>query len=117
MGRLNEHPAIKKAIALVLSYVIVQMLISTNIISDYLQVTLATICINIILAVSLNLITGITGQFSLGHAGFMSIGAYMCALIVLRMPTIPGFCWAFCRCGSGSAGWMRGRPSYAKAAR
>jgi branched-chain amino acid transport system permease protein len=91
LGRLNEHPAIKKAIALVLSYVIVQMLISTNIISDYLQVTLATICINIILAVSLNLITGITGQFSLGHAGFMSIGAYMCALIVLRMPTIPGF--------------------------
>ena len=35
-----------------------------------------TICINIILAVSLNLITGFTGQFSLGHAGFMSIGAY-----------------------------------------
>ena len=41
------------------------------------------ICINagiaIILAVSLNLINGITGQFSLGHAGFMAIGAYTCA--------------------------------------
>jgi branched-chain amino acid transport system permease protein len=32
--------------------------------------------INIILAVSLNLINGITGQFSIGHAGFMAIGAY-----------------------------------------
>ncbi|MDT5062383.1 MAG: branched-chain amino acid transport system permease protein [Acidobacteriota bacterium] len=32
--------------------------------------------INIILAVSLNLITGFTGQFSIGHAGFMAIGAY-----------------------------------------
>src|ERR1044071_9883052 len=32
--------------------------------------------INVILAVSLNLISGFTGQFSLGHAGFMAIGAY-----------------------------------------
>ncbi len=31
--------------------------------------------INIILAVSLNLVNGYTGQFSLGHAGFMSVGA------------------------------------------
>jgi branched-chain amino acid transport system permease protein len=37
-------------------------------------VTLAGI--NIILAVSLNLINGFTGQFSIGHAGFMAIGAY-----------------------------------------
>ena len=35
--------------------------------------------VNIILAVSLNLINGITGQFSLGHAGFMAIGAYTAA--------------------------------------
>ncbi|NLY18040.1 MAG: branched-chain amino acid ABC transporter permease, partial [Clostridiaceae bacterium] len=45
----------------------------------------------IILAISLNLITGFTGQFSLGHAGFMSIGAYTCAIITLRNPTIAGF--------------------------
>ena len=37
--------------------------------------------INIILAVSLNLINGNTGQFSLGHAGFMAIGAYTSAAI------------------------------------
>lgn len=41
--------------------------------------------INIILAVSLNLINGHTGQFSMGHAGFMSIGAYTSALITLSM--------------------------------
>ncbi len=35
--------------------------------------------INIILAVSLNLVNGYTGQFSLGHAGFMSVGAYLSA--------------------------------------
>ncbi len=39
--------------------------------------------INIILAVSLNLINGYTGQFSLGHAGFMGVGAYTAAAITL----------------------------------
>ena len=39
--------------------------------------------INIILAVSLNLVNGYTGQFSLGHAGFMSVGAYFSAAMSL----------------------------------
>ncbi len=39
--------------------------------------------INIILAVSLNLINGITGQFSLGHAGFLAVGAYVSAAVTL----------------------------------
>ncbi len=39
--------------------------------------------INIILAVSLNLINGHTGQFSLGHAGFMAVGGYIAAKITL----------------------------------
>ena len=39
------------------------------------------IAINVILAVSLNLINGYTGQFSLGHAGFMAVGAYTAAAI------------------------------------
>ena len=37
--------------------------------------------INIILAVSLNLINGYTGQFSLGHAGFMAVGGYSAAML------------------------------------
>jgi branched-chain amino acid transport system permease protein len=41
--------------------------------------------INIILAVSLNLVNGYTGQFSLGHAGFMSVGAYLSAAITLLL--------------------------------
>ena len=48
--------------------------------SYYLQV-LIFIGINITLAVSLNLINGYTGQFSLGHAGFMAIGAYVSAYL------------------------------------
>ncbi|MDR1376531.1 MAG: branched-chain amino acid ABC transporter permease, partial [Synergistaceae bacterium] len=41
------------------------------------------IAINAILGLSLNLIYGMTGMFSLGHAGFMAIGAYVSALLVL----------------------------------
>jgi len=39
--------------------------------------------INIVLAVSLNLVNGYTGQFSLGHAGFMAVGAYLSAAVTV----------------------------------
>jgi branched-chain amino acid transport system permease protein len=48
----------------------------------YLDVIMG-IGINIILAVSLNLINGYTGQFSLGHAGFMAVGAYTAAAVTM----------------------------------
>src|SRR4026207_1728998 len=48
--------------------------------SYYLQIVIF-IGINITLAISLNLINGYTGQFSLGHAGFMAIGAYVSAAL------------------------------------
>lgn len=86
-----NRPVVKKLLIIIAIFVVVQALIWADIISAYLQVTLITICINIILAVSLNLITGFTGQFSLGHAGFMSIGAYACTLIIMRIPTVWGF--------------------------
>ena len=48
-------------------------------ISPYLLQVICLAGINITLAVSLNLINGFTGQFSIGHAGFMAIGAYASA--------------------------------------
>lgn len=71
-------------------YAIVSFLIYIDVINAYYQITLAMIAINIILAVSLNLIIGITGQFSLGHAGFMCIGAYATAIILKMMPNYLG---------------------------
>jgi len=76
---------------ILLTFGVVQALISIGIINSFYEITIATICINVILAVSLNLVTGFTGQFSLGHAGFMSIGAYVCAIITLEMNTTLGF--------------------------
>jgi branched-chain amino acid transport system permease protein len=49
-------------------------------------VNLATLVgVNVILAVSLNLINGITGQFSIGHAGFMAVGAYVSGALALEL--------------------------------
>lgn len=79
--------------------------------------------INIILAVSLNLINGFTGQFSLGHAGFMAIGAYTAAMLTTAggpalLPMaggIPGLLFVFALLAGGLcaalAGLIVGVPS------
>lgn len=72
-------------------FTVVTVLINAGLLGSYYQITLYNICINIILAVSLNLIIGICGQFSLGHAGFMCIGAYSAAIMVKSMPNMGGF--------------------------
>ncbi|HEX8366959.1 MAG TPA: branched-chain amino acid ABC transporter permease [Pyrinomonadaceae bacterium] len=53
-------------------------------VDDYQARLLVFICINIILATSLNLINGFTGQFSIGHAGFMAVGAYASAYFTVN---------------------------------
>jgi branched-chain amino acid transport system permease protein len=53
-------------------------------ISPYVLQVLCLAGINITLAVSLNLINGFTGQFSIGHAGFMAIGAYASAFVTVQ---------------------------------
>jgi branched-chain amino acid transport system permease protein len=52
---------------------------------EYAQRILLIAGINVILAVSLNLINGTTGQFSIGHAGFMAIGAYGSAYLGVQL--------------------------------
>ena len=52
-------------------------------INPYYYDVIIMIGINIVLAVSLNLVNGYTGQFSLGHAGFMAVGAYLSASITV----------------------------------
>ena len=63
----------------------------SGLIDPYYLDVLTGIGINVILAVSLNLVNGYTGQFSLGHAGFMSVGAYLAAAVsVFLGPTLLG---------------------------
>ena len=61
----------------------------TNI-SPYYYDIIIGVGINIILAASLNLVNGYTGQFSLGHAGFMAVGAYFSSWLTLSFGYLLG---------------------------
>ena len=66
-------------------YALLMGLIESEVIGAFWQLNIVLICINVILAVSLNLITGFTGQFSIGHAGFMAVGAYLSAVMTVKL--------------------------------
>jgi branched-chain amino acid transport system permease protein len=71
----------KFAIAGAIFYVIVQILILTGVLNGYFVVIINRSMLFVILAATLNLINGITGQFSLGHMGFAAVGAYVSGTI------------------------------------
>lgn len=66
------------------SVVALFQLIAAELFSNSIQDILIFAGINIILALSLNLVIGFTGQFSIGHAGFMAVGGYTSALITIH---------------------------------
>lgn len=61
------------------AFILVQILESTGNLSSLLKGLLVPLCVYVILAVSLNLVVGISGELSLGHAGFMCVGAFASA--------------------------------------
>ena len=61
------------------AFVIMQSLINAGSISSLLEGLMVPLCIYIIMAVSLNLVVGVLGELSLGHAGFMCVGAFASA--------------------------------------
>ena len=79
----------RNLVALVLGFVLLYGMMQTGLISMQYQGIIITIGIYVLLAASLNLTTGVLGELVLGHAGFMSIGAYTAALFTLHMD-LPG---------------------------
>lgn len=63
-------------IIVIISYIVFQSLSSSGSMTNSLKGLLVPICAYIVMAVSLNLTVGIMGELSLGHAGFMSVGAF-----------------------------------------
>ena len=61
------------------AFILVQILQSTGNISSLLKGLLVPLCVYVVMAVSLNLVVGISGELSLGHAGFMCVGAFSSA--------------------------------------
>ena len=89
------------------AFAIIQGLISAGIINRYWQNILILICINVIMATSLNLTVGVLGQINLGHAGFMAVGAYSAGLFLKSgvVPGIPGFFLSLLIAGLVAAGF------------
>lgn len=96
--------------------------VDVNWITDYYLQVLMLAGINIIVTIGLNLINGFTGQFSIGQAGFMAIGAYLTAMLaklVIPLDTlsliaqIPAFLGILLIAGAaaGAVGYLIGLPS------
>ena len=74
----------------ILAYIICQTMSSTKFLSSTMRGMLVPICAYMVMAVSLNLVVGISGELSLGHAGFMSVGAFSgVASAILMQNLIP----------------------------
>ena len=85
-GRIPKSKLLSYAVnagLLLVFYFLFFALISNGTINRYSSGIMTTMFLNIILTVSLNLVSGFLGQLVLGHAGFMSVGAYTAALFTL----------------------------------
>lgn len=78
MNKTTKSNAITYSLV-VLVYLVVQLLVTTDNISSLMKGLLVPLCVYVIAAISLNLVVGISGELSLGHAGFMCVGAYSSA--------------------------------------
>jgi len=74
----NKHSRTKALtyLVVILGFIVMQLLSSFGLLGSAMKGYLVPICAYIVLAVSLNLLVGVCGELSLGHAGFMGIGAF-----------------------------------------
>ena len=82
--------------AILLVYIVLSSLIGSGVINKYYGGILIMIGINVIMTVSLNLTTGFLGELALGHAGFMSVGAFTAGIITKQLTTNLGWDAAAC---------------------
>ncbi|MBO5197653.1 MAG: branched-chain amino acid ABC transporter permease [Lachnospiraceae bacterium] len=81
----NKYKPFIWAAAAVVIYIVIMLLDGFDMLSRHQKSLLIPILVNVILAVSLNLTTGFLGELTLGHAGFMSVGAYAGCLLSLSL--------------------------------
>lgn len=76
--------------------------------TTYIQGICTTACYTIIMVTSLNLVVGFMGEFSMGHAGFVSVGAYVSAIVSGALAGHGLSDLARCSSPFWRAGWPRG---------
>lgn len=89
MNTFNKKNFIINILGVSVLFIVINILIQSGMINSYISGILILVCINIVLAISLNITAGCLGQMALGHSGFMSIGAYTAALFT-KSNLIPG---------------------------
>ena len=96
MSKITKNNLITYAIV-VFAYAVCEILMRAGQMSSLMKGLLVPLCVYVILAVSLNLTVGILGELSLGHAGFMCVGAFTsavfskCMASVITVPTLRFF--------------------------
>lgn len=90
MDKRHRSSYLINLMVILVVYGVFQTLIGTNFFNNYFKSIIIFICINIIMAASLNFSTGFLGQLVLGHAGFMAIGAYTAAILGVLMHSVDG---------------------------
>ena len=92
MNKTTKDNFINYGLVLVL-FAVAQTLSATGNLSNLLQGLLVPLCVYTIASISLNLVVGFSGELSLGHAGFMCVGAYSSALfsnvVGDALPSVP----------------------------
>lgn len=108
--RLRKQDAVF-LLAAVVVFAVLQFLMAERIVSSFWRLNISLICLNVMLASSLNLINGVTGQFSLGHAGFMAVGAYVSAVctVFLHLPFVVSLVGG--AAAAGLLGFLVGMPT------
>ena len=110
INRLRKQDAVF-LLAAVVVFAVLQFLMAERIVSSFWRLNISLICLNVMLASSLNLINGVTGQFSLGHAGFMAVGAYVSAVctVFLHLPFVVSLVGG--AAAAGLLGFLVGMPT------
>ena len=83
----DKKKLIINAVIAVAVYAIVMVLVNTGVLSRQMMSLIIPICTYVMLAVSLCLVVGFLGELSLGHAGFMCVGAFSSAVFSKCMMT------------------------------
>lgn len=110
MNSLRKRDLTTLILSLIL-FGVLYALMETGFIGSFWELNIFLICINIIMAVSLNLINGYTGQFSLGHAGFMAVGAYVGVVCTVNFHVPFGLALILGGLAAGVLGCLIGLPT------
>lgn len=110
MNSLRKRDLTTLILSLIL-FGVLYALMETGFIGSFWKLNIFLICINIIMAVSLNLINGYTGQFSLGHAGFMAVGAYVGVVCTVNFHVPFGLALILGGLAAGVLGCLIGLPT------